>query len=163
MNKVNKAAGLVEVMVNLEKIRINLEYMLERYTIWKSMLKVTDPNYSILWPCVTGNYGFGGDDALGDPTASFVSKRLGTVESLKTKVGFVELLLDAVDAEGRNFIEHRYFQRLRRNEVTAVLHISDSTYKRLRKKVLDTFLVILGIIEEEEAKFFPPLDKMAHF
>lgn len=145
--KTKTAAGSVD----LDKLRLALEPMLENYKEWKAMLDLNNPNYDMLWPSVMGRLGVcveGGEQ--GDPTSSFVTRRIGAVEELKAKVGFIETLVSALDDEGKRFVEVRYFQKLKRDKITSGWHISDSTYMRIRRKVLDTFLVVLGIISKDE-------------
>lgn len=153
MNKSQIAAG----NINLDKMRMRVEPFLLNYKKWKAMLTLDRPEYAELWPSVMENFGVcvnGGD--LEDPTSSFVAKRIGTVAELEAKVSFVEALLSALDQEGRRFVEMRYFEEMKREEVIFLLHISDSTYKRLRSKVLDTFLEVIGIIPPKDGPFLTP-------
>lgn len=150
MDKTQIAAG----SVNLDKMRMRVEPFLLNYKKWKAMLTLDRPEYAELWPSVMENFGVcvnGGD--LEDPTSSFVAKRIGTVAELEAKVSFVEILISALDQEGRRFVEMRYFEEMRREEIIVSLHISDSTYMRIRRKVLDTFLEILGILPQKDEPF----------
>lgn len=140
----------MENQVSLDQLRRDLEIMLENYKIWKSMLDINDPMYDFLWDSSMGNLGmsvFNGGN--GDYVGNKVVKYVGNLEELKVKVSFIESLISGLDREAIRFVEKRYFQRAKREEVIAELFITDSSYKRIRRRVLDQFLFVLGIIPPE--------------
>lgn len=134
-----------------------IENYLNHYKTYKVGLKNCQKQLEYISPSLVGNYRQDGNQsafyisnntekvALDRMTSKKALDLIEEIEQLKIIISCIEDALNELGERELEFIQYRYFDEMRIYEILSKMHIGDAkTLYRMRKKVLDKFLISLN-------------------
>lgn len=152
IDKTKRAAGQVEKVTDIvkeqklkvEELRKKMEEILYSFPRWRLEVVFEEKKFADLFPNITVNYDFPeGTTEVVDSVASTVVKRIGSASEIQKKVKMVNLFLEVLEQEEREFVRLKYFERKNRRQVMDELYLLEGKYKSLRRSVLDLLISLL--------------------